>query len=106
MKNLQDYIDDLSFRIDTAETEYEAGNLADEADGVASALRILRTHIKAGCDFAAALDLDLEHFEAAAAKESNRADRVADEIRDEEADIARYGSYGQQVRSIYSGGVL
>ena len=57
-------------------------------------------------DFLIAIDTDLENYEGLADKEMQRANAVAEEILQEKEDEENYGTYEQQVRSIYNGGVL
>ena len=110
MKHTQVYFEGISLKIDECKESEEAEKLAEELGGVISALRAMRAFAgqkpDTAIDFLIAIDTDLENYEGLADKEMQRANAVADEILQEKEDEENYGTYEQQVRSIYNGGVL
>lgn len=95
-------------KINDAETEGEATDLSNELYDIAFALKTLRNHLPFNKhpDLAYALDADLEHYEALAAKLCDNAKDAADDRFRLQAEIQTYGTYEEQVRQTYYGGQL
>lgn len=108
MKHTKKYFDDVIQSIDESGTPEAAEKLAEELEGVVEALREIRTclgdYTKTDLDFLIAIDNDLEHYEGLADKEAKRAHAVVEENQQEIEDEETYGTYSEQVRSIYSSG--
>ena len=110
MKHTKTYFESISLNIDECGKAEEAEKIAEDLEGVISALRAMRTFAgqkqDTALDFLIAIDTDLENYEGLADKEMQRAYAVADELRQEKEDEDNYGTYEEQVRDTYNEGVL
>jgi len=113
MKNLEKYIAYKIRKMDEAETIEDVQKHGDRLHVIAGLLRTMRAALKTvpGESMGAAIvganvDMDLEHFESMADSAAKRADEIVREMQFEEDDERIYGTYEQQVREQYNGGLL